>query len=418
MHISRCQAISCIADMKNGQTHTISAQSHDGSMANSDCHPFKDAHISTQARRFIRNNVRNEGEVSILDIIDDKSIRYNANETIIKRNVCRQASGPLGEQVTPSHTQLALTPPLYHSGVPFTRSHVHGREGAEVDSKKQKMSDDYLLSKALSTCRHFIHNLTENELGKRQLKVTHGLHEKRECGVMSAIVIRSDDDGSIDLRLGVLWQIMSRPQKAVCITFSLSPSREVLSFCTCDVLISAMGVSKERCLHVQACYQHTTLLEQITNILRNNRREYFGECIRYTDTDNFPAVELQRRGSAPVKTRTGKWMQNWSFWVVYDTGRGLFVPVLKIKLKRFECQLCRGASNRTGNCAHEASCKFNCDTPHSGDKFEEDGAMSSDNSFSSESSNECDGFIESPSADEPDYERYMATSTQRTLLMC
>ena len=72
--------------------------------------------------------------------------------------------------------------------------------------------------------------------------------------------------------------------------------------------------------------------------------------------EQFPVARLRRDARKVMTSRTRQAIQEWSFWVFFDSHRRLFTPVLMCEGKPFQCPTCRSSSCKRGICAHETSC--------------------------------------------------------------
>jgi len=72
--LSDCQAMSCITNMNRGETHTISVHLQEGSLDKPESH---DTYFSTQTRAFPTNERFHSEDITIVFIVDSKTIRCN-----------------------------------------------------------------------------------------------------------------------------------------------------------------------------------------------------------------------------------------------------------------------------------------------------------------------------------------------------
>ena len=88
----------------------------------------------------------------------------------------------------------------------------------------------------------------------------------------------------------------------------------------------------------------------IDQFFSKRKLRYFGNCSN--QISRFPLVKMVR---TQRETLSNNFRQEWAFFVQFDYERLLFLPLVLVKRKKIQCQLCRGHHTKRGQCIHETT---------------------------------------------------------------
>lgn len=199
--------------------------------------------------------------------------------------------------------------------------------------------DIVLMRRAIDLAVSYVTKLPQS--GSDPIRFVHSELEGRQYSVLSANVV---DGGHRQVYWGFMWQHRARPQRAICVTIEpdqAADDEELKLQVTC----SCNRISPTQCEHSQALMENERLVAFITSSMLSTT-QYFGTALKPKDA--FPTVQLIRSCTTTrIDAGRDKRTSLWTFWVVFDIDRLLYVPVLKRRRRLFECQLCR-VSERKG----------------------------------------------------------------------
>ena len=111
------------------------------------------------------------------------------------------------------------------------------------------------------------------------------------------------------------------------------------------------------CAHVAIARGEDELMKCVSEIFELGMPSYFPEDKIDPSRTKILAYQLQRLLAYDVPSEAVSRLSSWTFSVVYDSKVGVFVPIYKHPGKQHECQMCRGVSERLGECQHERVCR-------------------------------------------------------------
>ena len=307
-------------------------------------------------------------EVAV-EILDNQTLEYRAIEDLDVETYSATGYSD-GEDAAPPPVGTALNEPPQAletsereedsaSGViPFSNfkgKRVLVRQNMNVS---RGVKDNDLFTLILPCLSEFLDCLPGFNQPNSTVAIAHTLINRREAALMSC-KLQKDDEAWVTPRIGFLWQFSSSPRKAICLTFSLNPHEDTVTIhCSCNPPVSLYHVPSRTCIHSKILKEDDSIVQRISSILKENCDRYFPKLIILQSDDVMRSFELKRILAADLSIATMERLLSWSFSVVFDNKIGVFVPVYKHPGKPFDCQMCRGMSERRGNCKHELCCNF------------------------------------------------------------
>lgn len=257
-------------------------------------------------KRKINCNEREGQRVAHVTIRDAKRLRYrllpeqNANST--RDNVLQH-----------SHQRVFMTP------ANLIVTSTNGTPLTEAD----------FMRAAVTQCLSMVPRL--QYLPANDLKVFHSvLSGRRHFGAISTFC------GETAL-LGIVWQsVVGGSPKFICLTLSMENQSGLKVCCSCD------PIAQSNCEHARGCIENTNLSSFAMHKLGDPETfvDYFGNC---TGRPHFPVTELV--SFTISQSHYASMSSTWTPWVVFDKERKLFVPVMKKRKQKFQCQSCRGTTH-------------------------------------------------------------------------
>lgn len=243
------------------------------------------------------------------------------------------------------------------------------------------------------------------------------IHNRRVLGIMTAKTYAcAGGSGHVftnpELVVSIVRQTKLRPPRAVCINFK-SSSR--IPECTCNAMVGVEGAVSEVCSHESFCEGGIKSL--ISQVMEKD--SCFGKQVE-RDTannyDSFPCLMMEKTGSGRGPgVRKGR--NDWELWITFDTIRNIFVPVVKVSEKPYQCQVCRAKSGVP--CMHETSCAETAgEKEHSEDN--RGGAVDADSLLENEGDTVIQDLSETVGRRTRERKRkqFKFTNVQRSLVMC
>jgi len=318
------------------------------------------------------NNDEQEGSDEVVrhfDIINSHTIRYIlniANAQHITPRLRPNNPGSLDEEGTsavPERSRIRRST----NRIPRTRAVKYARialswNGNErIRDRSTKLDNTALFRNALKHAVHLFQFLKNPDYESENLRVVHTQYTRCEFALITAHVSSTQSNISSSFA-GVLWQTRSYPQKAICVTISLSPSG-LTFYCTCNASISFLVDGMRSCNHIQACQEDVEFIDELNftlslrqTVSSTTKTHRFGEPLQPL-LDRHVVGKLSRDHETDEVDNMDKSSSKWSFWIVFDTHDKCFTPVLKRFMKPFQCQSCIGHPMKRGMCAHECICR-------------------------------------------------------------